>query len=219
MATVREFPGFAEVFEIGDPVSNRPLRANFPDEWVRRSLRLTRGELRPAEPIVVRHYMGGANPSDVVWTGAAYPMLVHSRVLDVLLDHRFSGWSTYAVEVYGKHGEHFPDYHGFSFTGRCGAVHYRADSLFQKLFPAMAVPYYRGLYFDPATWDGSDLFAPVPIDGRGKETAHTFALGVVVRALRKAKVRNVQFTPAPDYESDAGWVRVEDVIASGAPEA
>ena len=167
----------------------------------------------------MRHYMGGANPSDVVWTGAAYPMLVHSRVLDVLLDHRFSGWKTYPVEVYGNRGEYFPDYHGFSFTGRCGAVQYRADSLFQKQFPAKAVPYYRGLYFDPATWDGSDLFAPVPIDGRGKETAHTFALGAVVRVLRKAKVLNIHFMAAPGYETDAALVRADDVIASDAPEA
>jgi hypothetical protein len=218
MASIRDFPGFSDVYQVGDPVSNRPFRVDFPEEWIERKLQLTRGEVRPGGPLVLRHFMGASQPRDVIWTGAAGVMIVHARVLDVLLDHRFTGWATYPVEVHGKRGDVFAEYHGLAFTGRCGPVQFWGESLFQKQFPAMAVPYYRGLYFDVATWDGSDLFAPVPINGRGKETAHKFALGSVARALRKAKVGNILLRRALDYETHASWVRPEDVITV-APEA
>jgi hypothetical protein len=209
--TMREFPGLSEVFDVRDPLSNRPLRGDFPAAWTRRALELGRGEVLPAEPIVVRHYMGGAVPSDVVWTGAALPLIVHARVIGLLLGHRFTGWATYPVEVRGKRDELFADYHGLAVTGRCGALHWRADSRFQKQFPAAAVPYYRGLHFDAHSWDGSDLFAPVPIDGRGRETGHRFALGSVVRAFRKAKVRNLRLRCVLEAETDASFLSADDV--------
>jgi hypothetical protein len=77
----------------------------------------------------------------------------------------------------------------------------------------------RGLYVDAATWDGRAPFAPARLEGRGKEAAHTFALGAAACALRNAKAGNISLGSALEYATDASWVRPEDGIAVSAPEA
>jgi hypothetical protein len=53
-----------------------------------------------------------------------------------------------------------------------------------------------GLLFDPASWDGSDLFMPA-----GKNS-WKFVVQEVKEAFEKAKVRNIDFTPLDQMEID-----------------
>lgn len=60
--------------------------------------------------------------------------------------------------------------------------------------PGGVFPYWRGLYFDPDTWDGSDIFMP------GGRTGWVFVLDHVRDALEKAHVKNVAFQRLDEVE-------------------
>lgn len=148
---------------------------------------ITRGESVPDNPVPIEYFMGRGVPSDVIFTASAYPIVVHKRVVDVLLDHRYRGWGTYPVRVTGKAGEYHPDYLGLTFNGRCGPPDDSRSEEFLEQMPARMAPRLRGLYFDPESWDGSDLFMS------SARVGYQFVLGEVVQALKKAKVKNVEF--------------------------
>jgi hypothetical protein len=51
----------------------------------------------------------------------------------------------------------------------------------------------KGLYFDPSSWDGSDLF--LAGDARFK-----FVIGAVKRMLEQEKIKNAHFELADTFE-------------------
>lgn len=188
----RAFPGFDQVFVVregrGSPFC---VDLEFP---VDDSRLLTRGEIAtPKDALVARWSMGGKAPTDVIWTTSAHPIIVHARVVDLLLDHRFTGWGTYPVEVYGRSGEVHPDYHGLIFRGRCGLIDHSKSEEVMRQMPAKVVPFLRGLYFDTETWDGSDFFMP------GVEKWRLIT-GDVARVVLGAKVRGIYLEAAADVE-------------------
>lgn len=152
---------------------------------------ILRGEIRPQKPLVFEYMKGasGSTPRDLVSTSLVSLRLISDRVISVLRE--FSGWGTYPVEVYGKKGERIPGYHGLAVTGRCGPID---DSRSRPAVYPPAVPQGRptlvwiGLYFDPETWDGSDVFLP-------EDSANIFVTEAVKEAFEKAKITNVEFTP------------------------
>jgi hypothetical protein len=196
-STSDSWPGFAHVFDISDPLANRPFRAGLdllPGEG---DIRFSRGEAKPDRPIRAGWRMGSPKPGDVIWTTLALPVLISERVVGILRDHRFSGWDVIPVELRGKGGELLPPYHYLSIHGRCGPIDYHRSKEIEKPWPsnpAKTSPVWIGLYFDPTTWDGSDFFmAP----GRG----HKFVVEGVKEALERAKVRNVMFEVLDEYET------------------
>jgi len=74
------------------------------------------GEWQPPEPVAFKAYMGGS-PADFLWTGFPPLFCVSQRVIDLLEENQFTGWSTYPVEVYDRHGGKLPGYHDFAITG------------------------------------------------------------------------------------------------------
>jgi hypothetical protein len=56
-----------------------------------------------------------------------------------------------------------------------------------KIMPGGVFPAWYGMYFEPATWDGSDLFMT------SSAKAWVFVVDAVKRALEKAKVTNMRF--------------------------
>ena len=197
-STSRPFPGFDQIFVLM-PGRGHPFRGEF-DFPAKDSWALTRGESAvPKKPVALRWVMGAKIPGDVLWTTSAHPMIVHTRVIDLFLDHRFTGWGTYAVEVYDKKNELYPDYHGLIFRGRCGPIDHSKSEEVVRQMPGGKFPYLKGLYFDPVSWDGSDLFMP---DGKG----WMFVTSKVVRVMSKAKVRGVLFEAATDVELSRAMV-------------
>lgn len=187
-STSRTFPGFDKAFEISDPIGSRPYRGTFEAQlgW-NEEISITRCESRPLGPVAVRHARGEALPGDIVWTGMVVPLIVSQRFIDILLDNRFTGWGTYPVEVYSKSGELLRGYYGFCISGRCGPIEYEKSQVIYEDMPGGRVPSYKGLYFEPGTWDGSDFFMPSDRGG------WKFTLEPVKRALQKAKIRNIRF--------------------------
>lgn len=157
---------------------------------------LFQGLWAPSEPILWRHYMGGASPKDLVPTGYGDLFLVSDRVVKVLRDHQFIGWATFPVNLVGKKKEAIPGYHGFAVTGRCGIPD---DSLSRVEWRDPLVPngprvqVQVGMYFDLSTWTGEDIFSP---HGSG----WCFVTEPVKLALEKAKVTNFSFTQLTEYE-------------------
>jgi len=145
-----------------------------------------RGELAPKRPIVY-DYMRGASGStayDLVSTSYGVPFLVSRGVVDAL--QGFRGWMTFRVELYGKQNERVPGYSGLVITGRCGPIQPERS---EWIWREPAVPHGKvtrallGIYFDEATWDGTDLFVP-------EKTGAVVIVQKVKDALEAAKISN-----------------------------
>jgi hypothetical protein len=187
MSTSRIFPGFDHVFEFAESGGSRAFRGDIElsgDE----ALAITRHEQHPAGPVIVRWKMGAKVPSDIIHTTLAIPIVVHARVAELFKQHHFSGWDSYPIKLYGKAGEEIAGYYGLSIKGRCGAIDNGMSRQVPRQYPAGEFLVWKGLYFDPESWDGSDLFMP-------SHGGWIFVIEEVMHAMRKARVKNVIFQP------------------------
>ncbi len=145
---------------------------------------------------MVEHAMGG-KPSDFIWTTFVTPKLISDRVAALLHEAKVAGWSTYPVRVVGKDSLEIEGFHGLAVSGRCGPIDPTLSELFLKPPPVpqgKACWHRKGLFFEPRSWDGSDIFAP---SGGG---GFVFVVDRVKRLFEKAKVRNVKLTRLTEYE-------------------
>lgn len=189
----KAFPGFDRLFWWTESGGSRAFRVNLGAETTDEALGLIRAEFHPAHPIKAEWAMGSAQPVEVIWTTYAAPIIVSDSVVQLLRSHGFTGWSLYDVTVHGKQGEPIPGYHGLAITGRCGAIDWSKGIAEPKVYPARVSTVWKGLFFDPASWDGSDLFMPA-------NTALVCAVEAVKKAFKKAKVRNVVFEALDQFE-------------------
>ena len=183
------FPGFQHLYLVHDPVSNRPLRGRFDTDLD--ACAITSGEVVPTHPIPVRWAMGGAAPSDAIWTTSAHPIIVHSRVVDLLRENDLTGWRTYPVSVTDKKGKLHQAYSGLVITGRCGHVDLTRSVVVLSEYPAGWFPHFLGHYFEEDSWDGFDLFMEHP-DTQGHRNSRIYVTELVRQVFRRAKVRNVE---------------------------
>lgn len=146
--------------------------------------------------------MGAASPLDVIWTGFAAPLLISDRVVELLKSFGAHGWSTYNVQLLTKTGESITGYSGLSVHGRCGPIDNSKSVETLKRYPAGNFPVWKGLYFDPETWDGSHIFMPA---GRG---GWIVLVDEVKRAFEKAKVKNIAFKRLDEVERSRAEVSV-----------
>lgn len=185
------FPGFSNIYSVDDPFNNRWLRADVGGSID--SLRITRGEIPAPSGVRAVWAMGGARPSDFVWTTSVHPIIMHTRIADLLMEKGLSGWSGYAVEVVDKTGRSHSDYFGLCVHGRAGAVDLNRSVVVLKQYPAGWFPHFLGHYFDPETWDGSDFIMHEP-DVRGCASGHVMVSERVAAELRRTRAKNVGFT-------------------------
>ncbi|HLL06317.1 MAG TPA: hypothetical protein VK539_37440 [Myxococcaceae bacterium] len=155
---------------------------------------LVRAEMQLAQPLEVTWAMGGAEPGDVIWTTHAVPILISERVVQLLRTHAFTGWSLYPVVVQNKQRQPASHFNGLAVTGRCGNLEHSMSVEVPRIFPGGVFPVWKGLLFDPASWDGSDFFMPAQRFG------FVFVVEAVKKALERAKVRNLRFTPLDQFE-------------------
>lgn len=138
--------------------------------------------------------MGRKVPLDIIYTTIAAPIIVADRVVEVLDSAGFTGWQTYPVELFGKDSTSIPGFQGLAVHGRCGPIENHRSNRFDKLMPGGVFPWWRGLYFEQETWDGSDIFMP---SGRA---SRIFVVEQVKEALEKAHVRGVAFPSLDEVE-------------------
>lgn len=188
----RDFPSFDTLYVIDDPLTNPPFRGEM--EVHRDEGRaLLRGELTPKQPVIVRHAMGGI-PKDFIWTTYAGPMIVRTTVVELLRTHEFTGWKTFPVEVYDRKGQNIQGYVGLAIYGRCGPIDNSQSEVISHKYRPGGSPVLRGLYFDPSSWDRSDLFMT------STNTAWVFVRDSVKIALERAKVTNITYRELTEAE-------------------
>lgn len=196
--TSEPFPGFDSMYSLNDPGSPRPFVA---DVEVQRTeaLEIVRAEKRP-HLVEARWTMGTRIPGDVIWTTLAALVILSERVLAVL--EGFTGWSSYPVRLLGKEGEEIAGYRGLAVHGRCGPIDTSKSVQVHKEFPGGTFPIWRGLLFEPDTWDGSDIFMP---EG---DFGFVFIRKVVKDTFTRARVRNISFARIDEIESNATAIEV-----------
>lgn len=192
-STSREFPGFDKIFCLGESGSNRAFRGDLDVETD--TFGLTRAEVHPSQPVRIGWGMGRAKPVEpVMWATHAATVIVADSVVQLLRSSGFTGWSLYEVSVRDKQGELAPGYHGLAVVGRCGNLDHSMSIQVPRIRPAGIFPVWKGLFFDPASWDGSDFFMPAQRFG------FVFVVEAVKQAFERAKIRSVGFTALDQFE-------------------
>lgn len=175
-------------YNLGDPLG-RAFRARFDnspaDDSIVDGYRLMSGQYRPDGPLRAQWFMGSQTPTDLIWTGHAFVTLMSPRVVDLLNEIACTGWTGLPCTVRNRAGDQWL-YQALVVTGRCGAYDpHRAISC-EEVGPGGRYRHWKGLYFDLASWDGSDIFL----------SGHYGGMLVTERVrtcFLKAKVRNVCF--------------------------
>ena len=209
-------PDYSQLYVLGDPFSNRYMRLT-----VQRDARyieadydafeglvraVFRGDPWTKPPLKLTHLKGG-QPADFVWTDYPPITVISQRMVDLFSEHRFTGWTTYPVEIYDKKGSRLSNYHGLAITGRAGGEDYRRGSVIDKppIVPNGA-PFQvlRGFYFENDYWDGSDFcitsgYLPIIVTKR------------VVKVLTEIKVGNIEFTNLLEREIDVSSLKIAGV--------
>jgi hypothetical protein len=129
------------------------------------------------------------------WAGTSYFLdLVSERLLGVLADRGATGWSTYAVSVLARDGSDVAGYRGFAVTAKADPAWELSQPTIQspKVQHGPAYKAWRGLCFEPSTWDGSDVF---------RVAGQLVCTERVYTALRDAELSNV------GYERVTEWMR------------
>lgn len=192
-STRRRFPGWEALFSLDQEFSRGEYLADL-DLGGRDEFALVRGEWRPRRALPATRGMGFRHPGPAVWTRWVAPLLLADKIVEHLRGEGLTGWDTYPVKLEGKDGAPMPRYRGLVVTGRCGPVDDTRARKVRKRLPGGRFPVWKGMYFEEATWDGSDFFMPAGNNGR------TFTTMAVVEAFRRANVKNVKFTPLPEVE-------------------
>jgi hypothetical protein len=202
------FPGFDHIYQLRDPVSDRVFRGEIQGDvncigWIR-------GDAEPERTVRVGWAMGGACPSDVIWTTSAHPLIVHRRILDLFREEGVTGWRSHPVQVVDKGGEAYKDYEGIGIVGRCDPIDLSRSEVTLRKLPGGWMPLFLGSYFPKESWDGSDVFME-RADTKGKVTAIIFVTERARQIFAKAKVENVRFERLTEREISTGVFEIGSV--------
>lgn len=153
--------------------------------------RLFNGDYVPTAPLRFRRHLGRV-PVDHMTGGDTAFVFLSDRVIESFVANGFTGWATYPVELFGSDRQIIAGYQGLAVTGRCGPID---DARSAPYIAPPPVPegessrWWRGLYFDEASWDGSDIFKP---DGLN---TYRFVTEAVRDVIEDASFTNFSFTP------------------------
>lgn len=191
-STSRPFPGFDHLYELSPGGSRQEFitQVDLPagmDPWD-----ILRGRVVPPEPLVARWALGGKKPRDVILSTAVHFTIFSERVVQMLEERGFTGWSTYPIDVYGKDGAYVARYHGLAVHGRCGPLDNTRTTRVVLEYPGGPFPASKGIYFDPSSWDGSDFFMT-------EDKGFVFVTEEVMRAFKTMKFLHIEFTRLTEY--------------------
>ena len=146
----------------------------------------------------------GARFTDVIGNADLYPIIVSERFIDVLRSGPFTGWRSSPCTIIDRDDSDIEGYFVLSIVGRCGSIvpelSQRVPALKSNGEPIPDKYDYEGIFFEPGTWDGSDIFLPT----RGPTTPWTSRR--LKDALILAKVTNVEFESTLDKRTPVGYL-------------
>jgi hypothetical protein len=171
---------FAEALERDALIVRLESERGAAENW-----KLVNGELRPDDAIVFRYHIG-ATAMDLVGTTYSSRVLLSDRIIAALNAANLRGFLAYPCHIFGKDGNEIAGYRGFSVTGRCGPPD---DSQLDnsKELQGNQFAKVKGLYFDPKTWDGSDIFLV-------QNTRHICVTQAVYDTVQALNPSNIRFT-------------------------
>ena len=144
-------------------------------------------------PLEFRH-LYGKRYYDILHIGYVTLFLVSDHFLEVLETNHFTGWKSYPVRLFEKNGTEVFGYNGFTVTGKAGKINWKQSEVVQIPGPideTVTYPYYKGALIDMSEWDGSDIFMP-------SNSWRKFITEPVYKALKKAKITNIEFEKATE---------------------
>ncbi len=180
-------------FEFGTANKEGCLQGNC--EEIKDKAPIIKGELDRNEKYVFE-YDSGSKVYDTLYTGWILTA-VSKKITDILEANNFIGWKKYEADFYDKKGNLIEGYSLLGVTGRAGKLD---RSLSEKIYKESEWPFikrrnfYKGLYFEEGTWDGSDIFMM-------EDNYSILITEKVYKALKKAKLTNVQMIPISEYET------------------
>lgn len=142
----------------------KPNKASWSFSWrvSSQSLADSRNYLRGRKGIkagIVLDILSGRQKPDFMRHDALY--LISARTRALFAAHGFTGWKSYPVKLFDKHGERLAqDYFGLTIVGRAGPQDMKrgVKEVFRQKDGYVSVLRMEGLFFDPNKWDGSDFF-------------------------------------------------------------
>lgn len=156
---------------------------------------LIRGNYNNIHFPVIFKQSDGKKINDVIDTEYASLYLISDRLKSILEENQFTGWKTFAIQLYDKKGNEVSGYHGLSVTGTCGPIDYEKSEIIEKRMTPQgpACRFYKGRYIGLDLWDGTDFFFPGEFRG-------IIITKKVAQVLQKNKITNVRLKNLADVE-------------------
>ncbi|HEY6062770.1 MAG TPA: hypothetical protein VIV35_04120 [Chitinophagaceae bacterium] len=197
---------YSNFFVVEDPVSTKNYRGDIinpidePGALLRNEYKVNQLDIK---------YMEGSNePGSLFWNSVTDPFCISGTFVDILHRNNITGWSTIPAKVLTKSGSYTIDnFFALTVTGRANAIDYLQTDIVFRLFPGGQFPHFKGLYFDPESWDGSDIFMERP-DSDGKSSAFIYVTKKFVDTCKKNKVKNIRFVSFNDYLTDCEMIKI-----------
>ncbi|MCK4543254.1 MAG: hypothetical protein KAU17_13555 [Spirochaetales bacterium] len=184
-----------EVYSFTDAEEKGVVRVS-PVEKKLDAYRILKGEIQIKNPLVFT-IMKGKRFKDLVPTGHALLYLISQKVVEVLESNKISGWRTFPADIYDNKNKLITGYYGFVIVGRCGIIDKSQSEIIVKTRNTpkglRKSEYLKGYFFDPNTWDGSDIFSPIG-------TGHIFLLEKVKKLIEKSGLTYFEFNRIADIE-------------------
>ena len=178
---------FTSTYELSDFSEYAVLAPRWKGFYQLNDFAIARGEAKLPDAITFVRGEGACR-ADIIGSGSASLYLISSRLVDGLRDEGITGWTSLPIRFEDGTA---PDgaFHAFVVTGRCGPIKYELSAVVEKTKRGRPTRWWKGEFFDPATWDGTDVFTPadtgtVFIVSRVRELLRIYDLdGVVARPL------------------------------------
>ena len=168
---------------------------------------LVQGNVRVSSPLRFQ-WSAGESAYDQVTTELGRVHLLSDRIFECFAHHGFRGWSSFPILITGKDGLEISGYRGLVITGRCGPID---SSRSVHVTQPPGVPGGRdrevamGLFFDPATWDGSQIFTP--------NGGYLFVTKEVKEAIEGIGATNFRFKPLTEIENHRATLHLNRLAA------
>lgn len=194
---------YSNFYLWNDPFRSRPIRLAWKGGgdfyWVSS---VCHGETMPSEPVVLTPD-SGSQWEDVLWS-TADTLVISQKLQDIFREDNIRGWGTYPVKVYDRNKTLILGYGGLSITGRVGEQDVYRGEVIRMPPPVPGGQSYevlKGFFFENDFWDGNEIcFA-----GR---SGYIIVVKRVVDMIKKAKIKNVGFTPVLEHETDIEMLKI-----------
>ncbi|UJP65150.1 imm11 family protein [Mongoliitalea daihaiensis] len=177
-------------------VNSIDLKGDVYDQGKTHAMLLLEGQFESFKfPIKFKH-VSGKRHCDLVGTGWGVLFLISDRMKLILEENNLTGWKSFPVDIFDETGDKIQNlYHGFSIVGRSGSIDYKKSEVIERRLVSTGplCKYYKGVYPDMDSWDGSDFFLPqnhwgIVITERVK------------KILTNHKLANIEFSNLADLE-------------------